>query len=139
MEETTRKQRLFAGWVAIAFGMLVLIVMVRNPESFLVPAWVAYAAMSTFVSGGCALLLGEYEATRKWVVLAGFLTVIGLMVPALWVAFSPGPATCSVWLPFGGAEASDWICRGGFGLFAALCLVYLVFLGLRFWHKRSLD
>lgn len=60
MAEATRKQRLFAGWVVIAFGAFVLAVLPFHPENLRVPAWVAFPAMSSFVFGGCALVMGEY-------------------------------------------------------------------------------
>jgi hypothetical protein len=138
MEESTRKQRLVAGWVATGFGVLVIAIVVLHPENLRVPSWVAFPAVSTLFFGGCALIVGEYQRTKRWVIAPGVLAVLGLMTPALWVAFGPGPQSCSAFGPFLGGAVSDWICRGVFGFGAACCAVYLFFL-LRRFHKRTLD
>jgi hypothetical protein len=122
----SRKERLFAGGAAVAIGMLGLLMMHLHPENLRVPAWVAFPPMSAFVWAGCALLMGEYGATRRFAPWLGVLATIGLMVPAAWIAFGPGPRECTAILVFLSTAASDWACRGAFGLGALLGLLILV-------------
>jgi formate-dependent nitrite reductase membrane component NrfD len=129
-DQATRKQRLFGGWAALAIGLLSLVMMYRHPEQLRVPAWVAYAAMSSFVSAGCALLTGEYAATRNVAPWLGVLATIGLMVPPVWIALGPGPRDCAATLSFFSTTASDWVCRGAFG-FGALIGLLVLFLMVR--------
>ena len=98
-----------------------------HPQSLRAPAWVAYAAVSTFVFAGGALLAGAFGAKRvvPWL---GALITLGLLVPGLWVAFGPGGRDCSFSLGFLSGSASELVCRAGFGLGALLCLAFLVLL-----------
>ena len=86
----SRRERLLGGGIAVAIGLVGLVLMYRHPESFRVPAWVGFAAMSTFVWGGSAILLRENAATTTLADGAVLLTLIGLIVPAAWIAFGFG-------------------------------------------------
>jgi len=122
----TRKERLVGGWAALGIGVLTVAMMYLHPEQLRVPAWVGFAAASSFVWAGCALLTGEYDATRKFAPWLGVLATIGLMVPAAWIALGPGPMECTVMLPFLSAAAEDWMCRSAFGFAVMLGLLILV-------------
>ena len=60
----SRKERLLAGSAATAVGVFGLVMMSLHPEGLRVPAWVGFAAMSTFVWGGCAIALANRRALR---------------------------------------------------------------------------
>lgn len=135
----SRKERLLAGWAAIAIGMLGLVMMYLHPENLRVPAWVGFPTMSAFVWAGCALLMGEYEATRKFAPLLSVLATIGLMVPMAWLAFGPGPRECTATLAFFSTTASDWLCRGAFGMAALLGLLILVLMARALVKRSSVD
>ena len=129
-DQPTRKGYLLGGWAALAIGVLGIVMMHLHPENLRVPGWVAYAAMSSFVWAGFALLMGEYAATRKAAPWPGVLATIGLIVPFAWIALGPGPMECTVMLPFLSTAAADWMCRGAFG-FAALLGLLILFLAAR--------
>lgn len=121
-----RKERLIGGWVALAAGILVVGAMAATPERHHVPAWVGYAAGSTFAWAGAAILAGEFGRTRAIAPWLGFCALLGLVVPALWIAFGPGPRECTATLAFLLATgASEWFCRGAFGLGAGLVVVLI--------------
>ena len=107
-------------------GVFGLVMMVLHPEELRVPAWVALPAMSSFVWAGAALLAGEYQSARNIAPWLGVLATIGLLVPAAWIALGPGPRECTAVLPFFSTSASDWMCRGAFGLGALLGLLILI-------------
>jgi len=113
--EQSKRQSLVGGLFLIAMGLATNAVIFLQPEQLRVPAWVAYAAASTFPLAGIALIAGVLGASRlvPWL---GVLVVAGLLVPGLWVTFGPGPQKCSVYVAGIGGEASDWLCRAGFGI-----------------------
>jgi hypothetical protein len=125
--EPTRKQALVAGGIALATGLGSAAAIHLHPEGLRAPAWVAYAAVSTFVLAGMALLAGALGAKRvvPWL---GALIVCGLLVPGLWIALGAGGRECSFSLGFLSGAASEFVCRGAFGAGALLCLVFLVLL-----------
>jgi hypothetical protein len=127
MAELSKRQRVVTGLLLIAIGTGTMALIFLQPQQLRVPAWVAYAAVSTFSFSGVALIAGALGATRlvSW---TGVLVVVGLLVPSLWVTLGPGPQRCSVSLGNIGAEASDWACRAGFGIGSILGLVFLVLL-----------
>jgi len=124
--EPSKRQRLVIGLLLIAMGVATAAVIFLQPQQLRVPAWVAYAAVSTFPFGGVALIAGALGAKRlvSWL---GIFVVVGLLVPFLWVTFGPGPQEWSVSIGNIGGEASNWVCRIGFGLGSILGLVILVF------------
>lgn len=125
MAEESKRTRFIAGLACATVGFIAGFFIYFHPERLHAPAWVAFGAATAFVAAGCALAAGAYEAKKieGWL---GVLTVAGLLVPAGWIALGPGPRACSVTLPFLGAEAADWICRGVFGIAALLALLLLV-------------
>lgn len=125
--EQSRGRRLLVGLLLIVVGSGTIALILLQPQQLRVPAWVAYAAASTFPLAGVALIVGALGATRA-VPWLGTLMVAGLLVPGLWVTFGPGPQKCSVHIGNVGAEASDWVCRAGFGIGSAIGLVVLVLL-----------
>jgi hypothetical protein len=62
--EPTRKQAIAIGCAAIALGAGSAAAIYLHPEGLRAPAWVAYAAVSTFVLAGAALLAGAFGARR---------------------------------------------------------------------------
>ena len=122
----SRKERLLAGGGAIVVGVFGLVMMYLHPEGLRVPAWVGLAAMSTFVWGGSAIVLREHETTRGLADWAVLLTIVGLLVPAAWIAFGPGPRECTALLAFFSVRAGEWLCRGVFGIGALLTSGILV-------------
>jgi hypothetical protein len=125
--EPTKKQAIAVGLVAIAVGAATAAAIYFRPEGLGAPAWVAYAAVSTFALAGAALFAGALGAKRlvPWL---GVLTTVGLLVPGLWVALGPGGRECSFSLGFLSGAASEVACRAGFGLGSLLCLVFVVLL-----------
>jgi len=125
--EPSRRQAIAIGIFAIALGAVSALMMHLHPEGLRAPAWVAYAAVSTFPLAGAALIAGALGGKRvvPWL---GVLITCGLLAPALWVAFGPGGRQCSFSLGFIGGAASELVCRAGFGLGALMCLAFLVLL-----------
>jgi hypothetical protein len=111
-------------------GVLTMVLMVFDPEELRVPFWVAFAAASTFVTGGAALISGAFAA-HKLEGGFGVLAVVGLLVPAAWIAFGPGDHVCTVTLPFLSIAGAEWLCRGAFGLGTLLVLAVLLLFGRR--------
>jgi len=123
--ERSKRQHLVLGLLLIAMGLGTAALIFLQPQQLRVPAWVAYAAVSTFPLAGVALIAGAFGATRllPWL---GVLVVTGLLVPGLWATFGAGPQKCSVYVGDIGVAASDWVCRAGFGLGSAITLAILV-------------
>jgi hypothetical protein len=111
-------------------GVITMLIMVFHPEELRVPFWVAFAAASTFVTGGAALISGAFSA-QKLEGGFGVLAVLGLLVPAEWIAFGPGDHECTITLPFVSTAGAEWLCRGAFGLGAVLVIAVLVLFGRR--------
>jgi hypothetical protein len=124
-----RRQRIFAGWAAVALGVFGIVMMVQHPENARAPGWVAYAAVTAFIFAGAGLLAGVYGTKRAgdWISLGA---VVSLLVTAAWVSFGPGPRNCKALLFFVSATAGDWLCRGAFGL-GTLLLVLICVLMVR--------
>jgi len=120
-----RRQRLFAGWAAMALGAFALAVIVGHPENLRTESWVAYAAASAFIFAGAAIVLGEFPESRRFAGWASLASVAGLAIPGLWIAFGPGPRNCTALLFFISTSAGEWVCRGAFGLGAVLMLAFL--------------
>jgi hypothetical protein len=132
----SRKERLFAGWASVGIGLFGLVMMSLRPEHLRVPAWVGLPAMSTFVWGGGAVLLGEHEATKGLAGWAALLAVLGLFVPAAWIAFGSGPRECAATLGIFSTRAVDWVCRGAFGVGALLVALLFVLMARQVATKR---
>jgi hypothetical protein len=122
--EPTRRQAIVLGLVAIAAGAASALAIYMRPQALRAPAWVAYAAVGTFVLAGAALIAGALGARwlARWL---GVLITCMLLVPSLWVAWGPGGRDCSFSLGFISGAASELFCRAGFGLGSILCLVFL--------------
>ena len=114
-------------FLLIAIGLLTITLVALYPEKLRVPAWVAYAALGTFPLAGTVILLQTCGARRIAGWLALFL-VAGLLVPGLWIAFGPGPMTCTVSLLGVSGAGSDWVCRLGFGIGSLIGAVVLAVL-----------
>ena len=135
--ESTRRQAIVLGIVAIAAGAGTALAIYLRPQGLRAPAWVAYAAIATFVLAGASLIAGARGAKRlaRWL---GVLIMCGLLVPGLWIAFGPGARDCSFSLVFVSGTATEFFCRVGFGVGALLCLVFLVLLvGAAFKANRG--
>jgi hypothetical protein len=125
--EPTRKQAIGAGLVALAVGIGSAAAIYLHPEGLRAPAWVAYAAVSTFTLAGAALIAGAFGA-RRVVPWLGALIICGLLVPGLWIALGAGGRDCSFSVGALSGSASEIACRAAFGIGALLCLVFLAFL-----------
>ena len=125
--EPTRRQSIVVGIVAIAAGAGSALAIYLRPQALRAPAWVAYAAIATFVLAGASLLAGALGA--KWLARwLGVLIMCALLVPGLWIAVGPGARDCSFSLGFLSSVASELFCRAGFGLGPLLCVALLVLL-----------
>jgi len=122
--EQSKQSQLGIGLLLIAVGLSCAAMMYVHPEALRVPAWVAYAAVSSFPLCGAALLAQAF-GSKRLVTLLGVGVVAGLLVPFLWITFGPGPMDCSVSIIGIAGQASDWLCRAGFGLASLLGLVVL--------------
>jgi hypothetical protein len=125
--EPTRKRAIAAGVVALVVGIGSAGAIYFRPEGLRAPAWVAYAAVSTFVLAGVALIAGGLGA-RRIVPWLGALIICGLLVPGLWIAFGAGGRDCSFSIGILSGPASEIACRAAFGIGALLCLMFLVLL-----------
>ena len=125
IESSQRRQRLFGGLLAALVGLLTAVMIYLHPENLNVPAWVAYAACAAFVFAGLTIAAHEFALRRTHAWLAAACTA-GLLIPGAWVALGPGARECSVVSPFFGAAGSDLLCRGVFGVGAAIVAALLV-------------
>ena len=135
--EPSRRQAIVLGIVAIAAGAGTALAIYLRPQALRAPAWVAYAAVGTFVVAGASLIAGALGAKRlaRWL---GVLIMCALLVPGSWIALGPGARDCSFSLGFLSGAASEFFCRVGFGLGALLCLAFLVLLlGAAFKANRG--
>jgi hypothetical protein len=125
--EPSKGRRLAIGLFLIAIGFGTIALIFLQPQQLRVPAWVAYVAAATFPLAGVALIAGALGASRlvPWL---GILLVAGLLVPGLWATFGSEPQECSIYVGNIGAEASDWVCRTGFGVGSVIGLAVLVLL-----------
>ena len=124
MSELSSRQRLTIGVLVAAMGAGIMLAIYFQPQQLRAPAWVAYAAASTFVLAGIALVAGAFGAINL-VAWLGVLTVAALVTPALWIALGPGARGCTFSFGLLSAIASEWLCRGAFGIGALLGLAIL--------------
>ncbi len=122
---TERRQRLLGALLSTVAGVLTAAMIYLRPEGLHVPAWVAYVACAAFVFAGLTIIAHEFALRRMyaWLVVA---CVASLLVPGAWVAFGPGMRECSVSGPFLSGIGTDLVCRGAFGLGAAIVAALLV-------------
>jgi len=113
------------GWglflIALSLGMGALIHF--RPQPLQVPAWVAYAALSSFFFAGLLLLATSAGKAR----LEGWLAVgvtLALLVPAAWIAFGAGERRCTSNIPLLSLPPAA-VCRTAFGISAVLGAVIL--------------
>jgi len=112
--------------LGVALGMLI----VRHPESLRAPLWVALTAAGAFVAAGVAMV-GEGSGLRLLRNFALLGLLLAMFAPALWVSFGPGTRACHGGVGAGGAwvdrwNVSEFACRGGFAIGAALLALMLV-------------
>lgn len=133
--DSVRRARL--GAAVIAIGLLLLALMVAFPERLRVPAPIGYVAAATFVLAGLLALANAFcgRATRAWLAVA---LLSCMVVPSAWIAFGPGPRTCSfAWGHLAGVTGGG-MCRAAFAIAAILGLV-VVLLALRHALKAGHD
>jgi len=125
-----RRKRILGGWFFALVGVLTAGMVYRHLEQLNAPAWVAYAACGAFVFFGLTVVAFEsgLHRTHTWLAVAA---TSALLAPGAWVTFGPGPRACTVSLPFISSTASEWLCRGAFGLGALIVAVLLVWVVLR--------
>ncbi|HET6158949.1 MAG TPA: hypothetical protein VFE34_11430 [Dongiaceae bacterium] len=120
--------RLLLGLLCIASGIIpVLAVFNLGPldrSAINGPPWLGLLAGSVFIAAGIALMLGERlrNSTLSYGLFAGIIGAFACI--ASWIAFGPGARECAVALAGmlfeSGAWTNDIVCRGGFGVGAAL-------------------
>jgi hypothetical protein len=136
LDTGARRQRFLIAFLLIAMGLFTIALVALYPEKLRVPAWVAYAPLATFPLAGTVILLQSCGARRiaGWL---GLFLVIGLLVPGFWIAFGPGPMTCTVSLLGVSGAGSDWMCRIGFGIASLIGALVLAVVVARFLRARK--
>jgi hypothetical protein len=124
----------FWGIVTTGLGVAVVAMVALHPENLRAPAWVVYAAASTFVFAGITMIADARGAGRwqRWLAIP---ILLALAVPAAWVAFGPGDRECTLSLPFVSTTAGEALCRGAFGLGFLLAVAIAVPFARRAWRR----
>lgn len=128
MSAADRRTQIVGGWLAVIIGIGVGLAVWWQPQGLRAPAWVAYAAASSFVFAGLALLA---RSGSRWNSVLAAFTAAGLLVPATWVALGPGPRECTFSVTFFEGVAPGAVCRLAFGIGALGLAVVLVALLVR--------
>ena len=128
VQDSDRRHRTLGGWLAIAIGLGVSVLVARQPQHLHAPAWVVYVAAAAFVCAGIAILA---RADPRINAFFCALTVAGLLVPGAWAALAPGSRECSISLSFLPEVAPSAVCRVAFGLGALIVAPLFVVLLLR--------
>jgi hypothetical protein len=128
MRTPEHRNRVVSGWLTVAIGIGVALVIWQQPQSLRVPAWVAYAAAAAFVFAGLTIL-DRADSRLKAVFSA--LTVGGLLVPGVWIAIGSGSRQCSFSVPFVEGVAPGAVCRIAFGFGSLVTAGILVALLVR--------
>lgn len=120
------------GIALICLGLVLLALMVSFPERLKVPAPVGYLAAGTFVLAGLLALANAFcgRAARAWLAVA---LLACMVLPSAWIAFGPGPRTCSVRGDFLFGSTGGPVCRTAFGI-ASVLGIALVLIAVR--HAR---
>lgn len=106
---------------AIALAAIIAL----NPESLRAPGWIAYLACFSLGSGGAAAIARSYGRNRLADVLVCFL-LAAFAVAGYWIAFGPGPRTCSVSTAGFSSAGGAIACRTAFGVGAAVVTLMLL-------------
>lgn len=119
------------GWIALAAGALVSVLVAIHPEGLNAPAWIAYLAAGAFLLAGGSMLARAYRHAALAETFA--CMVLGAMLSVeLWVAFGPGARECVSGF---GAAVGESVCRTVFGAGSVLVAGILV-LAVRRWLKH---
>jgi hypothetical protein len=124
--------------ISITIGLTAVILIYLHPENLRAPAWVAYAAGCAFVLAGLCILAGAFEMVWLWRWLA-IAAAVSLLAISVWVAFGAGARECSVSPAFLRRLAPQLVCRGAFGVGAALVALFIVVAIRRAVRARSGD
>ena len=116
------------GLAISALGVAFSVLIVRHPEGLRAPLWVALAAMGAFVAAGIVIVAQDRGAFRLRQ-FAIFCLLLAMLAPPAWVAFGEGARACFGGIGLGGAAiggaVSDFACRAGFGVGAAIIVLML--------------
>lgn len=135
------------GWLFMAVGIGVMIMMTLDPTGLNAPFWVAQIAASCFVFAGLSIVL-QAAGAPLLARAAGVLTVFALATPGIWIMLGEGDMSCSSSMGFiSGAisgftsrQAGDLECRLVFGI-GGIITVLVGFLALysllQFARKRN--
>ena len=136
-QEITAKDAWF-GWLFVLAGIGSGAMIYLHPERLNAPAWVAFVACGVFVFAGLVVILQAYGNTRMSSLFA-FLILVCFTTLTTWIAFGPGPRTCTSsvsGLITSSSESSGLGCRIPFGIAAALCALITI-AGLLHWIRGA--
>lgn len=129
------------GFIAIAAGGFILLMVHQDPSAVNGPVWVADAAASTFLFAGFSIV-----ANGLGLPLVGKLCGLGcaylLAAPGLWMLFDGEGASCSASIAIGGLSAASGaasgLCRAVFGFGGLVTLgLALLFTWVAFRKPRQ--
>ncbi len=118
------------GWFVALIGVALGAMVYLRPEGREAPGWVVYAACGAFLFAGLSIVAASAKDSKlqAWLAIA-CMAAMGL--PALWIAFWPGPRACSVSLPFVSTAARGMVCRTAFGFGAVMVAAIIVWAVVR--------
>jgi hypothetical protein len=129
-----------AGFLALGFGVFLLLMVNLNTDGAQAPMWVVNAAVSSFVLAGISIVASTFGfplVSR----LATAAIAWALAVPGLWIMLDGQGAQCSASVPLGGlptvGSAASGLCRTVFGMGGLVTLaIAVVFTVVAFRRKR---
>jgi FtsH-binding integral membrane protein len=126
MPAPTSPRHPYVGALAVLAGAGVALMVSLQPHKLRAPAWVAYAAALAFVFAGVSMLAQASGASRRVLAWIGVLLVACLMAPVAWIAIAAPDGRCQVSFLGSFMPGTQWICRAGFMLGAAIGVLILV-------------
>lgn len=122
--EVARRQARRSAALLAAIAVLLAVMIHLSPQDLRVPAWVAYCAAATLMLMGIAMLCRAGGLLRN---VFGLASAVGLLLPAVWLAFGEGPRECSASVPLL-ALSSETACRSAFTVAVIVGLLVLAWL-----------
>jgi hypothetical protein len=118
LETLSSGQKVLTGSAMGLVGLIVLVLMLANPEKLRVPTWVGLSAAIAFIIAGSAVALHSFISRRAYLwCMVGLLATM-TSVPA-WIAIGPGQRSCTASIPLLSGELP---CRLAFAVGALVCL-----------------
>lgn len=104
-----------AAWLACGAGAVTALGVYLQPDQLHTSAWVGYLASAVFALGGLALFARglQWGAVYRWTIVA---LLVAMAVVANWIAFGPGPRSCSAPIGLAWLLGPGALCRFAFGL-----------------------